>query len=340
MTAGLGTCCICEKKSFSISDLSYMQMLWIDINSKQFSAMDWKCRQTMLHKYLHSLAVTACFWSSMPALADVPLTVEDLITDKGKFKLDLSIAYANADRQGISTGGDIIVQTGPASFVTLPTVVGERIGNSDIAVTTVGLRYGVTSKAEIYARASYLASSQRSSDMSGVSSSRENRFADAWSGVNYRFKDDDESPALLGFFEVALREKNFSASNSFRSAMLGLTTYKAIDPAVLSLTVGYRFGRGFRKGDVDYRPGNLLMLSPSVGFAVNERITLTTGLQWTGRLAGKVDGEKQGITRTSTDLLLGLGYGFSKGNTLNATLKANASGYNGTEIRVNWLYAF
>ena len=294
----------------------------------------------MVDRYLQLAVLFLCSGFSISALAELPITVEELITEKGKIKIDVSLSYANADRQGISTGIPIIVQTGPASFVSLPTVIGERIGNSDIAVTTVGLRYGVTSRAEIYARASYLASSQRSSDMAGVSASRENRFADAWSGINYRFKDDDESPALLGFVEVALREKHFSASNSFRSAMLGLTTYKAIDPAVLSLTVGYRFGREFRQGDVNYRPGSLLLLSPSVGFAVNERITLTTGLQWTGRLAGKVDGKKQGIARTSTDLLLGLGYGFAKGNTLNATLKANASGYNGTEIRVNWLYAF
>ncbi len=39
-------------------------------------------------------------------------------------------------------------------------------------------------------------------------------------------------------------------------------------------------------------------------------------------------------------LILGAGYGFDKGNTLNATFKANASGDNGAEFRVNWLYTF
>ena len=32
------------------------------------------------------------------AYADLPLTVEDLLTDKGKVKLDLSVAYTNSDR--------------------------------------------------------------------------------------------------------------------------------------------------------------------------------------------------------------------------------------------------
>lgn len=44
--------------------------------------------------------------------------------------------------------------------------------------------------------------------------------------------------------------------------------------------------------------------------------------------------------KLTTDLLLGVGYGFDKGNTLNATFKANASGESGAELRVNWLYTF
>jgi len=47
-----------------------------------------------------------------------------------------------------------------------------------------------------------------------------------------------------------------------------------------------------------------------------------------------------GIARTATDLLLGVGYGFDKGNTLNTTVRANASGQGGAEFRMNWLYTF
>jgi hypothetical protein len=272
--------------------------------------------------------------------ADLPLTVEDLITDKGKVKLDLSLAYANADKQGISTGEPIIVQTGPASFVTLPTLIGESIGNSDTFVATLGLRYGLTSKTEVYARMSGLSSSQRSSGVSGTSSSSESRFADAWAGVNYQFKKDNATPTLLGFAEVALRERHRIESASFKSATLGFTTYQAIDPVVFSLTAAYRFNQARQDGDKRYQPGDLLLLNPAIGFAVNDRVTLTTGLQWTSRQADRFDGRAQGFRRTSTDLLLGVGYGVARGNTLNTTFKANASGSGGTEIRVNWLYTF
>jgi hypothetical protein len=280
------------------------------------------------------LAASTAVW------ADLPLTVEDLITDKGKVKLDLAFAYANFDRRGVSTGEPIVVQTGPTSFATLPTLVGESIGNSDTFVGTLGLRYGLTAKTEVYARTSGLSSSHRSSGVGGTASSRESRFADAWAGVNHQFKKDDDGPAVLGFGEIALREKHRRSSASLKSAMLGVTTYKAIDPVVFSLTAAYRFNQTRRDGLQDYRPGNLLLLNPSVGFAVNDRVTLTTGLQWTHRQADRFDGQSQGIARTATDLLLGVGYGFAKGNTLNTTLKANASGAGGAEVRANWLYTF
>ena len=67
---------------------------------------------------------------ALPALAELPLTVEDLVTDKGKFKLDASFSYANVDRNGVSAGEPIQVQTGPTSFVQVPTAVGERLDST------------------------------------------------------------------------------------------------------------------------------------------------------------------------------------------------------------------
>lgn len=123
--------------------------------------------------FIYSFKIPAVF-------ADSPLTVEDLITDKDRVKLDVSLAYANIDRQGVSTSDPITVQTGPTSFVTLPTLIGENHDNNDSLVCTLGLRYGLTGKAEIFARTSYLHSSSRRSDVSGTSSNSDSSFADTW----------------------------------------------------------------------------------------------------------------------------------------------------------------
>lgn len=158
--------------------------------------------------------------------------------------------------------------------------------------------------------------------------------------MNIQLKKDDDTPAVLAFAEVALQEKHRVSSASFKSAVLGATTYKAIDPVVFSLTGAYRFNQSRQDGAQRYQPGNQLLLNPSVGFAVNDRVTLSTGLQWTRRQADRLDDQTLGLARTALDLLLGVGYGFAKGNTLNTSFKLNASGRSGSELRVNWLYTF
>lgn len=272
------------------------------------------------------------------AWADVPLTFEDLLTEKGNVKFELSVSYANADRQGISTADPITVQTGPTSFITIPTLIGESISNSDATVVTLGLRYGITTKSELYARFSGVTSSQRSSDMVGAAKSNESGFVDAWAGVNYKFKDDDDTPALLGFFEISGMERYGNSSAGFKSAMVGVTAYKAIDPIVFSVTGAYRLSQARGKENHEYRPGNLFLLNPNVAFAVNERVTLSTGLQWMRRNTDRFKGKATSITRTGTDLVLGVAYGINQGNTFNTSIKVNASGRNGAELRASWLY--
>lgn len=319
-----------------------MQKQFLTFHSQPSSQCQMNIRAGKLNfkKFMNSQHILAGIIFLLPcsAYADMPLTVEELITDKGKVKLDFSLIYANSDRLGVSTGESIRIQTGAASFITLPTQVGESNGNFDSLVGSIGLRYGLTEKTEIYTRFSYLYSSTRTSDLTGIKNDSKNHFVDAWIGGSYQFKKDGDTPALLGFAEVALREKHEFSSSSFRSAMFGITTYKAIDPIVFSITAAYRFNQNRKDGAVDYKPGNNIYLNPSVAFAVNERVTLSGGAQWSNRLPDKRNGKIQGFRRTSSDLLVGASYGISKGSTLNLTFKSNVSGSDGSDLRLNWLH--
>jgi len=122
--------------------------------------------------------------------------------------------------------------------------------------------------------------------------------------------------------------------------MLGLTTYKAIDPVVFSLTTAYQMGKSRNDGDFSYKPGNLWFVSPSVSFAVNDRVTLTTGMQWATRQPGAWDGMTRGYRTTTTDLALGVVYGIEKGESLNFLIKSNLSGDEGADLYLNWIQTF
>lgn len=258
------------------------------------------------------------------------MTIEDLIADKGTVRLNLALNYANSDRDGLS-----LVPTGSKSYISVPTK-----NNIDILIGSLSLGYGLMRDTEIYGRGSYLYSNTRTNHLDKISTVEDNRFLAIWVGVNYQFKKDGATPALLGFAEAATLEEHQGTFHSFKSWMVGFTTYHAIDPVVFSLTSGYRFHLTRERGNQDYRPGNYLFLNPAVDFAVNDRVTFMTGMQWTVRKADRYDGNAQGFRRTSTDLKLGVGYGVSKDDIAQATFTMNASGNGVSSLQLNWRHTF
>jgi hypothetical protein len=290
--------------------------------------------------FVHVAVVCMSVFASH-AKAELPLTVENLITKEGSLKLDLSLTYANKDREGVEAGQVVLVQTGDSSYVYIPTGYGTSQTNVDTFITTLGLRMGVTPSSEIYTRANFYYSDYRylAADDQSASGS-DNGFLDAWLGLNYRFSEDNETPALLGFIEGALREKGQQSSSSAKSWAVGFTTYRALDPVVLSMSASYRFNLDRKDGDSEYNPGNYLAINPSVSFAVNDRVTLTTGVQWINKQPDQWSDQRDGIRQTNTDLMLGLGYGVSKGSTMSFSFKTDATGRDGADLRFNWLKAF
>ena len=87
---------------------------------------------------------------SFCAHADLPLNIEDIMTDKGKIKLDASVTYINSESSRSELAAPIYIQTGSASFIPVPTEIQENGSNSDMLVGTLGLRYGLTGNTEIY----------------------------------------------------------------------------------------------------------------------------------------------------------------------------------------------
>ena len=276
------------------------------------------------------------------AFADLPLTVDGLLSAPNRWRAELGINYANLEQRGVSTGQPVSVQVAPAQFVYVPTLFGTARTNSDTEVLSPGLRYGLSDNTELYGRASWLSYSARIQSVNGVDSTSINRFDSAWLGINHQFIEEGKSPALLGFAEIAAIERSSlpgltdTQDYSGHSALIGGTTYRVIDPIVLSFTGAYRINAPRVLNDQSYIPGNYLVLNPSMSFAVNSDITLSAGLLWRNTRADMLNGQDQGLLRTSTDFNFGLAWLWDERTVLNLNSSANLSGSGGANLGLTW----
>ncbi len=286
--------------------------------------------------------VPILFFTPSMVYADLPLTVEDLLSDKGKTRIRVSGTYVNDQKRSVDTSNPFVVQTGESSFVTVPTVVGENLTNTDVFVSTVNLGHGITAKDELYGRVSaYSLNSRSISATKTISSSSNSQFADAWIGINHKFRSDVDKAAILGFAELQIAEKQADGSTAKgKSVVLGATTYRTYDPLVLSLTGAVQINSVIPVGGSDIKKGNSLSLSPSVSFAVNDKVTLTGGVNWQIKDATQIDGEDSGIVTTRTRLNLSMGYALGKVDTLSFKVQPEVSGDGGNQISMNWNHRF
>ncbi|MEQ1487668.1 MAG: hypothetical protein ABL920_04195 [Methylotenera sp.] len=278
------------------------------------------------------------------AKADVPLTIEDLLTSQNRWRVGLSTNYSNTSQQRVSTGSPILLQISPVQYVALPTRIGESRTNNDTLAITPSLRYGVSSKTELYGRSTFIADNTRIQDINGQRSESNNRFESLWLGVNHKFISEGKTPALLGFVEMAVLENTRLSANSngstfsAKSWLVGATTYRVIDPMVLSLTAAYRLNLMRDIDGTNYKPGNYLVLSPSASFAVNNEITLSGGFQWVNAQPSTLNSITQGLRNTSTGMNLGLAWLWDERSTLNFSGNANLSGNSGAGLGLSWTY--
>ncbi|CAB3955955.1 hypothetical protein LMG6001_04184 [Achromobacter insolitus] len=292
------------------------------------------------HLAFHIATASVLMFAGFPAYGEKPLYVEGLVTEAGKWKLDLAIAYANRDGYELQVGEPLFVQTGPASFFPVYAGIEEEKTNLDMIVATIGLRYGINAHTDIYGRTSGFWSEIRSEANGYTHASSFGELSDAWLGISHIFKDDDDTPGLIGFAEIAVVERNEGNASYLKSAAVGLTAYKALDPVVLSMNVAYRSGGDREVGGVRRKPGSLFMTSGSVAFAANDRISLSTGVQWMSSMPDSINGLRTGFRRTSTNLLLGAGYGISHRNVVNFSMKSNISGQDGADMNLAWSHTF
>lgn len=283
------------------------------------------------------------FYLPTLVFADLPLSLEEVLTDKGKFKLDATISYINNENRKSELTSPVYIQTGNASFIPIPTEVQDNEYNNDMLVGTLGLRYGLTGNTDLYGNMSYLWREERRFDAESAQSNKQHHqhLSDISLGISHTFLKDEKNPALIGFLESNVYEKSRGKSSSGKSWLVGITTYKAIDPIVLSLTTAYRFNSQKTLSESQkFKAGNYWLLNPNISFAANDRISLTGGIQWLATQSNRIDGKKESLSNTATYAHLGTGFSLTKTTSLNASARFNISGRSGSELKLGIQHTF
>lgn len=95
------------------------------------------------------------------AHADLPLTVEDLTTDKNRFKLDTSLSYYNQSQTSLAPQTYGMADLGNGRVIILPAPAAENNSNTDMLIMGTGLRYGISDSWEVGVRGNFVHTAKR-----------------------------------------------------------------------------------------------------------------------------------------------------------------------------------
>ncbi len=272
------------------------------------------------------------------------LAVKEIITDKGRWKLELGTSYSAISNDS-NIGYYETIRTGDGGFIEVPVAIGESQFEKDIIATSLVARYGLTDKTELYSKVYFLYSNERIVD--GITENISHLTGEGFSaltlGINHRFREDNEKIGIVGFADITLAEDvNFSEKQIEygKSATVGLTSYKTFDPVVLSLTAGWRPEFSRKIGNDEINPGDTFFFEPRIAFAANNEITLTGGVSMLFTGADDINGSEYGVRTTRGDLEFGVAYSFDEDTTLQFNTTSDVIGGSSFTLGFSWAKTF
>lgn len=241
------------------------------------------------------------------ASAQAPLSIEQLLAPSARWQLVTSIDHAS---------------TGATPFEERRSTRGSML-----------LRYGLSARLEVSGRLTRHLDEQRSPR---GRTTRRGRAASI--GLAWLVRPEDRWPALLVEARADVQSR-VAGSKGGAGEALAFTTYRSVDPVVLSLSATWAQQRPFRQDGVAVDPGERWRIEPLVSFAVNSRVTLLGGASMTRRTDSRIDGRMVFGPRSTVRYRSGLGYAPDSHNTLFLTADMGG-GDAGARIALQWFYEF
>ena len=191
-----------------------------------------------------------------------PITLENVMADKGEWRLDLGVTNI--------VSNSLLSQTVSLQYKST-------------------LRYGLTKELELSLSASGLSNWSRTF-VSGEDESYDGAFESVDFALSYEIFKETDYPAIIVGLGTSLyenlnvgtdsNEDKVYANRYFRTASLSVISYYSVDPVVFLINMGYQY-RGKYEYDGDtYKPSDTFYISPNVYFTPNPYTSINVGVRY------------------------------------------------------------
>ena len=262
--------------------------------------------------------------------SDSLLRLEDFAPKTGNLSTSLGLTYITQRDDAVDVG-TVLSPLFPGVFIVLPNVQATE-QEQDSVVGSLGLRYGLIPRLNLTARVNGTYRNVRTETADATNTRETGRVTNVSLGADYRVTSPVSQPFVIGFAQVAVLEDSGGQFVYGKTASAGLIANWVKDPLILSGTITYsHFGeRDF--GMQEFNPGNLVTVSPSVGFAANPDVNLSWGLAFGFRQADTLNGVRQGVWRSLSSVTLGMAYSQSKFTVVNVNARVGVGGNDRTQL--------
>jgi len=261
------------------------------------------------------------------------LKVDEFSPKAGRISINYGINYASQDKSGYipnflyTFGGD-------GSLIYIPTLQATQ-DRTDTASANFGVRYNVASSFNLSAQINGGYRYERNtSQVNGSENSSSFDFNSLTVGTDFHLYRLPRG-AINAFLSMGAVEKSRGGYVYGKSFSGGLTGYWTVDPVILSTTLSYSKFLDRKSDNNTINPGDVISVSPSVGFAVNPDMNLSWGMTFAFKDAVRVNENKQNAWHMLSTVNLGLGYRLDENKLLNINGRAGVGGNSATQFGMN-----
>lgn len=268
--------------------------------------------------------------------------VDELLTEKNKIQSDVSISYANIQRNSGDVGL-VEYQSANGDFVVVPTYMGSTESQSDRLMYSLALRYGLNKDVEIFGFGNLYSSTERTLSASGTSSHSDSGFSSSGIGGVYQVRNEDDYPAVLIGGTIDLIDHNEMLKQNFylKSGSVFVSSYYTSDPVVFFLKASYGYNGSHTNGSHTLETGNVLSITPQIHFAVNPYTSLNWGVHYQYKQKDTYDGNAISTNQSQLGWLFGASYEINAKSVISADMeKTDTSTYSQSTMTLNYSYKF